>query len=62
MKTSHLKKGSTFAAATAIAFAVILGYVFWGDTLDSLATLGVIAIIAGGWLTAQKTRGHSSPE
>jgi len=47
---------------TAIPFAVILGYVFWGDTLDGLATLGVIAIIAGGWLTAQKTRGHSSHE
>ena len=47
---------------TAIPFAVILGYVFWGDTLDGLATLGVIAIIAGGWLTAQKTRGRPSPE
>ena len=47
---------------TAIPFAVILGYVFWGDTLDGLATLGVIAIIAGGWLTAQKTRARPSPE
>ena len=47
---------------TAIPFAVILGYVFWGDTLDGLAILGVIAIIAGGWLTAQKTRARPSPE
>ena len=47
---------------TAIPFAVILGYVFWGDTLDGLATLGVIAIIAGGWLTAQKTRTRPSPK
>ena len=47
---------------TAIPFAVILGYVFWGDTLDGLATLGVIAIIAGGWLTAQKMRARASPE
>lgn len=47
---------------TAIPFAVILGYVFWGDTLDGPATLGVIAIIAGGWLTAQKTRARPSPE
>ena len=47
---------------TAIPFAVILGYLFWGDTLDGLATLGIIAIIAAGWLTARKAGRHTSPE
>ncbi|HCK75915.1 MAG TPA: hypothetical protein DHW07_02070 [Gammaproteobacteria bacterium] len=46
---------------TAIPFAVILGYLFWGDTLDGLATFGVIAIIAAGWLTARKAGGYTSP-
>ena len=47
---------------TAIPFAVILGYLFWGDTLDGPATLGIIAIITAGWLTARKAGRHTSPE
>ena len=31
-------------------------------TSDKLATLGIIAIIAAGWLTARKAGRHTSPE
>ena len=46
---------------SAIPFAVILGYLFWGDTLDGPATLGVVAIITAGWLTARKAGRPTSP-
>jgi len=39
---------------SAIPVAIILGYLFWGDTLSPIAFLGVIAIIAAGWLNVRR--------
>ncbi len=38
---------------TAIPFSIVLGYLFWGDTLNFLAMVGVLVIIGAGLLTVR---------
>ena len=40
---------------SAIPVAIILGYLFWGDTLNPVAVAGVIAIVTAGWLNVRRT-------
>lgn len=44
---------------SAIPVAIILGYLFWGDTLDKIAIIGVCAIVAAGWLNVRKPKVHA---
>lgn len=64
-----LTKGYSFAPAaqvgpfwyTNVVFAAVIGWIFWGETLDTLAWIGAVFICFAGIIASRRAQAPSAP-